>query len=195
MTALRKTVPRRMMVAEFLDWADREPSGRRWQLRDGVPEAMAPTTEPHGAILIEFGALIREHLMRTGSPCRVIGEPGVVPRAGAHENVRIPDLAVICRPPSRERLMDEPVLLIEILSPSNEKQTRANVWAYTTIPSVRDIVVVDSRAVRAELLHRQRDDTWPEQPARLGPDDTLELASIGLALPLRAIYRTAAVDK
>lgn len=194
MTALRKTVPRRMTVMEFLDWADREPSGRRRQLRDGVPEAMAPTTERHGAILAELGALIRNHLLETGSACHIVVEPGVVPRAGAHENVRIPDIAVICRPPSRERLMHDPVLLIEILSPSNEKQTRANVWACTTIPSVAEILIVDSAAIRAELLRRQPDGTWPEQPLLLGPDDRLALASIGFASPLRAIYRTAAVD-
>jgi len=195
MTALRQAVTRRMTVAEFLDWADRDGSGRRWQLRDGAPEAMAPTAKPHGAIQAELTGLIREHLLRSGSPCRAIIEPGVVPRAGAHDNVRIPDIAVECGPPDRERLMDEPVLLIEILSPSNAEETRANVWAYTTIPSVAEILIVDSTAVGAELLRRQPDGNWPEQPARLGPEDTLELASIALAQPLRAIYRTAAVDK
>ena len=194
MTALRKPVPGGMTVAEFLDWADRERSGRHWQLRDGVPEAMAPTTEPHGAIQAELTGFIREHLLQAASPCRVVIEPGVVPRAGAGDNVRIPDIAVVCRPPSRDRVMHDPVLLIEILAPSNAEQTRANVWAYTTIPSVAEILIVGSTAVRAELLRRQPDGNWPEQPLALGPDDALELASIGLGLPLRALYRTAGVD-
>lgn len=193
MTALRKTVPPRMTVAEFLDWADRDRSRRRWQLRDGVLEAMAPTTEPHGAIQAELARLIGEHLLRSGSSCRTIIEPGVAPRVGARDNLRIPDLAVICTPPSRERVMHEPLLLIEILSPSNEEQTRANVWAYTTIPSVREIVVVDSGVVRVELLRRQADGTWPEQPLNLGQEDELELASIGITIAVRAVYRTAAV--
>lgn len=193
MTALRKTVPRHMGVAEFLDWAERDRSGRRWQLRDGVPEAMAPTTEPHGAILAELVRLIGEHLLRSGSRCRTIVEPGVVPRAGARDNVRIPDIAVTCTPPGRERLMHEPVLLVEILSPSNAAQTRANVWAYATIPSVAEILIVDSTAIRAELLRREPDGNWPEQSFLLGPDDALSLASIGLELPVRALYRTAAV--
>lgn len=193
MTALRRTVPRPMTVAEFLEWADRDRSAQRWQLRDGVPEAMAPTTEPHGAIMAELGALIRNHLLVSGSPCRVVIEPGVVPRAAARDNIRIPDIAVTCSPPSRERLMHDPVLLIEILSPANEEQTRANVWAYTTIPSVAEILIVDSGAVRAELLRRQPDGIWPEQPLMLAADHALELASIGLELPLRELYRTAAV--
>src|SRR5260370_4463880 len=105
MTALRKTVPRRMTVAEFLDWDSGDRWGRLWQLRDGVPEAMAPTTEAHGAILLELGALIRNHLLQSGSPCRAVAEPGVVPRVHSRGNVRIPDIAVICKPPSRERLI------------------------------------------------------------------------------------------
>lgn len=193
MIALRKTVPRHMTVAEFLDWDSGDRSGRHWQLRDGVPEAMAPTTEAHGAIQVELAALIRNHLLQAGSPCRVVAEPGVVPHVNARGNVRIPDLAVICRPPSRERLMHEPVLLMEILSPSNEDQTWANVWTYTTIPSVAEILIVSSTSVHAELLRRLPGGTWPEQPASLDAEATLELASIGLALPLAAIYRTASV--
>lgn len=193
MIALRKTVPRRMSLTEFLDWDSGDRSGRLWQLRDGIPEAMAPTTEGHGSIQGELASLIRNHLLQADSPCRMVITPGVVPRAGAHENVRIPDIAVTCKPPSGERLMREPVLLIEILSPSNVGQTRANVWAYTTIPSVREILVVASTSVQAELLRRLPDGNWPEEPTLLGPDAVLELAGIGLTVPLASIYRTASV--
>ena len=51
----------------------------------------------------------------------------------------------------------DPVLLVEILSPSNRAETWTNVWAYTTIPSVREILVLHSLRIRAELL--RRDDT------------------------------------
>lgn len=42
MNGALKLPPRRMTVAEFLDWADAEPSGAVWQLRDGEPEMMPP---------------------------------------------------------------------------------------------------------------------------------------------------------
>ena len=67
----------------------------------------------------------------------------------ANENFRVPDLGVTCAPPSREVMVSEPVLLIEILSPSNERENRANVWTYTTIPSVQEILLVRER------LHRR----------------------------------------
>ena len=47
--------------------------------------------------------------------------------------------------------MRDPVILLEILSPSNEDRTRANVWTYTTIPTVRVIVVLHYTAIRDEM--------------------------------------------
>ena len=95
-----------------------------------------------------------------------------------------------CSPPSGGQIVTDPVLLIEILSPSNAALTRENVWAYSTIPSVAEILLLGSVRVEAELLRRGRDGSWPEAPLFLGAEDDLELASIGFRGPLRAFYRT-----
>jgi hypothetical protein len=106
-------------------------------------------------------------------------------------NVRIPDLAVTCTPiGSDDRLLREPLVLIKILSPSNAAETWANVWAYTTIPSVAEILVLHAGEVRAELLQRQPDGAWPENPRYLAPSDDVQLGSIGFTAPLVALYRT-----
>ena len=194
MGAIRQSRPTGMTVIEFLDWDSGDTSGRLWQLCDGQPQAMAPTSVPHGAIQGELAGLLRDHLRQTGSRCRMIVTPGVVPRVRSADNVRIPDLAVTCVPPAADqRLLEQPVLLVEILSPSNRRETWSNVWSYATIPSVAEILVVSSLAVSADLLRRQPDGTWPEQARRLGPEDTLELASIGLSVPLTALYVTSGV--
>ncbi|MGH7050134.1 MAG: hypothetical protein ACREE5_05775, partial [Acetobacteraceae bacterium] len=83
----------------------------------------------------------------------------------------------------------EPLLLIEILSPSNQAETWANVWAYTTIPSVREILIVQSSAIGAELLRRAPDGTWPRQPEHIEAGE-LFLSSIDFRVPLAALYRT-----
>jgi Uma2 family endonuclease len=87
--------------------------------------------------------------------------------------------------------MTDPVALIEILSPSNEAETRAKVWAYTTIPSVMEIVLLRSTAVAAEILRRRPDGTWPEDSETIAADCELRLDSIGFAAPLRLAYRTS----
>ena len=70
---------------------------------------------------------------------------------------------------------------------------RANIWACTTIPSVRELLVVHSTRIEAELLRRRPDSTWPEQPDILGADAILTLQSIEFSAPLTALYRTSAL--
>ena len=190
MVALRKRSPEPMTVPVFLDWAAADRAGRNWQLIDGEPLAVAPGGETHGMIQGELAALLRNHLLDRRSPCRTITEPGIVPLTGASRNYRVPDIGVTCSPPSGGHSIPEPVLLVEILSPSNAKATRANVWAYTTIPSVREILVLHTTRVEAELLRRRPDGFWPEEPELLGPGDRLSLDSIDFATPLPALYRT-----
>jgi Uma2 family endonuclease len=191
MNVVRRRVPEHLTVAEFLDWDSGDRSGRLWQLRDGVPEAMAPASQTHGAIQGEMAALIRNHLLASGRPCRLVVAPGVVPHVRARDNVRIPDLAVSCTPSDGGHMLAEPVLMVEILSPSNARETWANVWAYATIPSVAEILVLSSTSIAAELLRRLPDGGWPANPEPVAGDALLELSSIGLSLPLSDAYRTA----
>ena len=159
--ALKTPLVSRMTTTEFLAWPA-DPAGQLWQLMDGEPVAMAPASDTHGAIQAEMTRLLGNHLRERGSPCRVVVAPGITPRIRANSNVRVPDLAVTCQPASLTRhLMDQPILVVEILSPSNEAETWSNLWAYASIPSVRDILVVRSLEVGVELLARQPDGTWP----------------------------------
>jgi Uma2 family endonuclease len=190
MGALREPVSTRMSVDEFLAWRPDKRDVRGWQLIDGEPVAMAPNSDSHGALHAEIAALIGNHLVARNSPCRVLTEPGVVPRVRSDRNYRMPDLAVTCAPPALGQMISDPMLAVEILSPSNETQTRANIWAYTTLPSMQEIVALHSTRIEAELLRRGPDGTWPERPEVLTAGDTLALPSIAFAAPLSALYRT-----
>ena len=90
-------------------------------------------------------------------------------------------------------MVSEPIVLIEILSPSNEVDTRANIWAYTTVPSVREILAIRSTRIEAELLIRGADGTWPAEPEIINPGGVVTLASIAFSTPLVALYRTTAL--
>jgi Uma2 family endonuclease len=193
MVALRKSVPTRMTLDEFIAWNPGDPSVRTWQLIDGEPVAMAPGSDAHGAIQSEIARLLGNHLLGQGSQCRVVTEPGIVPRVRADWNYRVPDLGVTCAPPSNDLMLPEPALPIEILSPSNEAETRANIWAYTTVPSVKEILAIRSTRIEAELLIRDPDGMWPPEPMIIGPNGDVSLPSIGFAAPLAALYRTTAL--
>ena len=189
MSAVEQQLPPiRMTRAEFLAWS--QVTAGRWELVDGEPQAMAPASLRHGAIQSELGRLLGNHLEKAASSCVVFTDPGIVPRLRSDANMRIPDLAVTCSSDRDGYDLSEPVLIVEILSPTNVRATWANVWAYTTIPSVQEMLVLASTAVSAELLRRRPDGSWPQEPEQLGADATLNLDSVGLTLPLRDAYRT-----
>ncbi len=178
-----------MSAEEFMVWDS--PDGLPWQLVDGVPQAMAPTNRTHGAIQSELGRLLSNHLAERGSPCSVVTTPGIIPRVNAARNFRIPDLGVTCSGyETEETALSGPVLLIEILSPSNQPETWSNVWTYTSIPTVQEILIVRTASVGAELLRRNADGTWPDRPLAVGEGDALTLESIGFSAPLLSLYRT-----
>jgi Uma2 family endonuclease len=179
-----------MTLAEFLSWGA---SDAPCQLIDGEPVATAPATETHAALQAEIGRRIGNHLIDRGGQCRLLSQPGIVPRIRSDRNFRIPDLGVTCSRPAHGLMVSDPVLLIEILSPRNEADTRANIWAHTTIPSVQEILAVHNTRIEAELLRRGPDGNWPEEPQIVTGAETLTLASIGFSTPLAALYRTTAL--
>lgn len=181
------TIPVYMSSDEFLAW---NPGGdATWQLVDGVPQAMAPASTVHGKILARLAQVLENHFDARNSPCAAIIEPGVVPHLNASHNLRVPDLAVTCTElEDRQATLTDPVLVAEVLSPSNQAETWNNVWAYTSIPSVVEVLVLRSVFIGADLLRRQPDGAWPREPERITEGD-LVLDSIGLRMPLRDLYR------
>lgn len=185
MVALPK-LPVRMSVRDFLNW---EPGdGLRYELVDGEPRARAPAGTIHGFLQGRLAALINGHLDRSNRPCSLVVAPGVIPQMMSAHNVRVPDLGVTCSPllPGQATLPD-PVLLIEILSPSNQAKTWSNVWAYTSIPSVQEILVLHSSRLGAELLRRSPEGAWPERTEEIRSGE-LALTSIGFQVALAELY-------
>jgi Uma2 family endonuclease len=181
-------LPPRMTVAEFLDWPG-DGTGRKFQLVDGELRTMSPGSATHGTIQMTLGRLIGNALVGAGGRCRVVAEPGIATRIRARTNLRVPDLGITSTTDAPgQRTLPDPLVLIEILSPGNSTDTWDNVWAYTSIPSVREIVVVHSTRVLAEVLRRGADGHWPEEPEEIGPDGTLHLDSIDFACRLRDAY-------
>lgn len=184
--AARLTAP--MTVSEFQGWTP-EPGreGWRWHLIDGTPFGMAPASNAHAAIQSRTSSIIDNHLARLGR-CVVLTAPGVVPKAGSKTNQLVPDLGVSCTDQPDGNTMRDPVLLVEILSPSNAAITRGNIYAYKTIPSVQEILALESRSVSGMLHRRDDQGQWPDDPEELGADSIVHLRSIDLSVALVAFY-------
>jgi Uma2 family endonuclease len=183
-----RQTPELMTVTDFLDWPG-DGSGRKFQLVDGELRAMSPGSATHAIIQANLAAAILRRLDETGSTCSVGTEPAIATRVRANSNLRVPDIGVTCSPNEPgHRTFPDPVLLIEVLSPGNQADTWDNVWAYTTIPTVEEILVVHSTRLLAQLLRRLPDGAWPAEPQQIEADEMLTLESVGLSSPLRQIY-------
>jgi Uma2 family endonuclease len=180
-------VPVRISVEEFLNWDSGD--ALKYELVDGEPRAMAPANRTHGILRGRLATLINNHLDREQRPCSLVVEPGVVPRLLPDHNVRVPDLAVTCAPyQTEEAVLTDLVLLIEILSPSNQAKTWTNVWAYTSIPSVLEILILRADRIAADLLRRSPQGEWPERPVAITEGEVV-LESIGFRMSLTDLYR------
>lgn len=180
--------PTLLTVTDFVEWPG-DGTDTRYELVDGVLRPMSPGSDAHNMIVTTLSSLIFLHLRAGGLGLRVVTAPGVQPHVSANWNFRIPDIGVTRTPNELGQLMlPDPILLIEVLSPGNSTDTYENVRAYATLPSVQEILVVQSTKVGAELLRRDAAGNWPANPAPLGPGETLCLSSIGFDVALSEIY-------
>ena len=183
-------VPVRLTVDEFLLWADGVPG--RWELVDGEPREVPPPVRTHSAVQSELIRLLGNWFVDSGRPCSALADGGVVPAFMSAYNMRMPDVVVTCTGYEKEeRAISEPVVIAEVLSPSNQADTWSNVWAFTSVPSLREILIVRADRVGADLLRRDAAGAWPAEPLPLGPDAILKLESLGFETPLAALYRTS----
>lgn len=185
------TIPPELTLEEFLAWD--APGPCRWQLIDGAPVAMAPAGITHGIIQVRIAHLIDGHLAARSSPCVVVANPGVIPAFRADRNFFIPDAAVTrAESDIGASGMREPLLVIEILSPSNQAETWRNIRAYMLIPSVREILMIHADRAAVELLRRHDDGSWPDN-FTMTTEGQFTLASVDLSVPLAELYRRSGV--
>ena len=178
-----------MSVAEFLAWPG-DGSDTRYELVHGELRAQDAASDAHGSIQARLIALLSHHLDATRPGCRVVAAPGIRPHLLANWNYRIPELGVTCtQNRADEHAMPNPILLIEVLSPSNRQETWSNIPLYASVPSVMEILLVDSTRVEAQLLRRNADGIWPTDPTPIAASGTITLTSIGFEQPLAGIYR------
>jgi Uma2 family endonuclease len=103
-----------------------------------------------------------------------------------------PDVFVVCGEPQyyegRTDTVTNPVLVVEVLSPSTESYDRGKKFQhYRTLESLQEYVVISQDAAHIERFTRQPDGDWLLHAAD-GLDDTLELLSVGCTIALSDVY-------
>ena len=173
----------RMTVEEFLRWDDG--TDTHYELIDGVPVAMAPPAEAHRILMTRLLSGIDARLAGR-RPCNAQPEAGGL-RADRNSYFEA-DIAVTCQPNERGRqAIAEPILVVEILSPGTEHHDRqTKLPAYRQIPSVEEVLLIDSQEAYAEI-HRKSGDHWITELVQ-GLSAKLRLASVDLEIGMAELY-------
>ena len=109
-----------------------------------------------------------------------------------------PDLSVVCGPPRfeerREDTLLNPLLLIEVLSPSTEQYDRGMRFRrHQLIPSFAEYLLIAQDRPRIEHYLRQDDSSWVQTVSE-DLAATLTLPTINCTLPLAMVYEDVAWD-
>jgi Uma2 family endonuclease len=156
-TTMADRARRLMTVDEFLTWDDG--TDTRYELVDGVIRAMAPPSNAHGTIVINIGTLLRT-VLRDRRPCRPQAEAGI--RIGDWTRWQA-DVAVTCTPITTGSEIDQPLLIVEVLSPGTRSHDLGRkLDDYKTLPSVREIWMVDCERRWVQVWLRNGD-RWAAQ--------------------------------
>ena len=180
----------KISAEEYLD--GEEISEVKHELLDGEVYAMAGTSDKHNIISGNLYANLRSHLL--DSPCQTFIENMKV---RVNPNVfYYPDILVSCeKKPESPYYRDEPILIIEVTSPSTVQiDRREKLRAYQQMPSVHEYVVVEQEKISVEIHRRQPDGRWITYFFSRN-DTELTLESVDLTVQLAEIYRRVDFDE
>ena len=175
-----------MSLDEFLAWEREQPE--RYEFDGFVAHMMTGGSLDHSTIASKLWSALDGKLRGTG--CRPFrGDAKVI----ANNGVRYPDLSVTCSPiAGTDDIVPDPVVVIEILSPSTEREDRGRKkFDYFATPSIRQYAIVEQDERRIDLYTRT-DTAWIDEI--ITGDAVLNLSAIGIEIPLAAIYEDTELD-
>lgn len=152
-------LPEALTLAEFMAWEAKQEGKHEFERGRIVPRivAMARGVTRHSRIANNIGGALFGRLR--GSGCGAHNSDQLV-YCEETDEAFYPDVTIVCGPPETLRYgtleaVTNPAVVIEVLSPTTEARDRGHKKeAYATIPSVREIVLVDASKPHVERYVR-----------------------------------------
>lgn len=160
---------------------------KRFELHRGVIYMMVGGTEPHAWVQLNILSWLRVKLRGTG--CRPYG-PDMAMRI-TEVDIRYPDISIYCDQPPRDsltqaKLLDNPTVVIEILSPSTAMFDQGTkLEEYQSIASIRTIAFVDTSNEMCRTVERA-DKGWLDQ--MFSGQRGIPIPSLNLTIPHTEIF-------
>ncbi len=176
---------------DYFAWEQSAPG--RWEYVQGEIRAMAGGTVNHALVGADNVRVLGNALIPKG--CQVFGSD-LKAHTGDGVNT-FPDVAVVCGErqyyQGRQDVITNPVLLVEVLSPSTEAYDRGEKFAhYQTIPTLTNDLLVSPDEPRV-TLHTRMNGLWQSAEVA-GLDQNVRVASLGIDIALSDIYALLTFD-
>ena len=179
-------LPTRMTVDEFLTWAVKQEKGR-YELFRGRVVMQQPQTWRHAELRVHIYNLLVAAIERAGVPY-FAGPDGMTVRISEDEAFE-PDalVAPLPKPAELDLEIPNPVLVVEVLSPSSVKRDLADKLAgYSKVPRVEHYLVLDPE--EHEVIWYRRAAGGGLQPPTPVREGTLEFDPPGITLAVADIF-------
>ncbi|MET7245717.1 Uma2 family endonuclease [Methylobacterium sp. EM32] len=179
--------PDRLSIAEFDRFVDAQRDERDWELIDGDVVMMTNPTENHEQIAGNIGAPLK--LAMDAQGCRSY-QGGMRVQRDEHGQGRDkpkPDIVVRCGPRQNRTFVTDPLVVVEVLSPSTMDRDRGPKLAfYKTLPTLRHIVLVYQDQMRVE--HYRREPEGWVCDVLTAPDHALQFEAVAFEIALDRVY-------
>ena len=165
----------------------------RWEYVNGQVRLMAGGTDDHNAISGNIVRVLGNAL--AAKDCRVYGSDMKIHTGNG--NNTFPDVSVACGERryylGRTDVILNPVLLVEVLSPSTEGYDRGDKFDhYQSIETLEEYLLVDQDMARV-LLYTRQEDHWRFREVK-GIGSSVYLSSVNETITLADIYAKIQFD-
>ena len=167
-----------------------EASEEKFEYHDGEVFMMAGGTPRHSVVSLNVARRVLEGL--DDKDCTGYSSDMKVD-IDRYRRYLFPDMTVVCGPPEltegRNDTIKNPVLIVEVLSPSTEGYDRGMKFKmYRSLPSLCEYVLVSQDEPLVEVFFKQDDQSWLYQVSS-GLEASVMLSSLDHTIALRNIYQ------
>ena len=177
---------------EFLEWESRQ--DERWEFIAGRIKMMAGGAADHNLIAGNIFAIL--HGALGGAPCRPF-QQNMKLAPEANDDVTYPDVFVTCTAfDGKAQTLGSATVIVEVLSKSSRDDDYGDKWeGYQAIPDLRHYLIVSQDEPTVLLYSRTgEDEEWRFRRVE-GLAASVELAAVGVVLPLGAVFEGTTVAR
>jgi len=170
----------------------------KYEYQDGKVRLMAGGSIEHDAIAFNMRTALNERF--SSGPCFVYGSDMRVQVSETEGTYFYPDVTISCDVTDRRRgnkLIRSPRVVIEVLSPSTEKDDRTSkLLAYQAYPTIQEVVLISQFAPHVEVYRRPKEGTkWAYTVYGPGLEEEVVLEIVDVVVPLTEIYEGINFDE